>query len=219
MPPGEAFASVEHPKGEFGIYLVSDGANKPYRLKIRAPGFATLDGNVGAVMIADAVTIDWYAEHRFRRDRSLIRPEPSAARITRIPNYTAFRTGLPENRPRTRQVPGRPATIAIMALSCHRAGREGLVGYRHHRRCGQLHRRSAHRGAGSRHLLQHVRRRPSADQDRGLHQPALCLARRRTAPATTSSASWAWTTAKPPLTASSPWSKASAWAPAAIPPC
>jgi NADH-quinone oxidoreductase subunit D len=35
---GEAYAAVEHPKGEFGIYLVSDGANKPYRMKIRPPG-------------------------------------------------------------------------------------------------------------------------------------------------------------------------------------
>jgi NADH-quinone oxidoreductase subunit D len=42
VPEGEAYAAVEHPKGEFGIYLVSDGANKPYRLKIRAPGFAHL---------------------------------------------------------------------------------------------------------------------------------------------------------------------------------
>ena len=40
VPEGEVYASVEHPKGEFGIYLISDGANKPYRLKIRAPGFA-----------------------------------------------------------------------------------------------------------------------------------------------------------------------------------
>ena len=39
IPAGEAYAAVEHPKGEFGIYLISDGANKPYRLKIRAPGF------------------------------------------------------------------------------------------------------------------------------------------------------------------------------------
>jgi NADH-quinone oxidoreductase subunit D len=41
-PPGEVYLPVEHPKGEFGIYLISDGANKPYRLKIRAPGFAHL---------------------------------------------------------------------------------------------------------------------------------------------------------------------------------
>ena len=42
MPEGEAYGAVEHPKGEFGVYLVSDGANKPYRMKIRAPGFAHL---------------------------------------------------------------------------------------------------------------------------------------------------------------------------------
>ena len=42
IPEGEAYAAIEHPKGEFGIYLVSDGANKPYRVKIRAAGFAHL---------------------------------------------------------------------------------------------------------------------------------------------------------------------------------
>jgi NADH-quinone oxidoreductase subunit D len=60
VPVGETYAAVEHPKGEFGIYLISDGANKPYRLKIRAPGFAHLQGlNEMATghMIADAVTI------------------------------------------------------------------------------------------------------------------------------------------------------------------
>src|SRR5947209_8691579 len=54
------YAAVEHPKGEFGIYLISDGANKPYRLKIRAPGFAhlsALDEMARGHMIADAVTI------------------------------------------------------------------------------------------------------------------------------------------------------------------
>ena len=60
VPVGEAYAAVEHPKGEFGIYLVSDGANKPYRMKIRAPGFAhlaALDEMVRGHMIADVVTI------------------------------------------------------------------------------------------------------------------------------------------------------------------
>lgn len=60
VPTGEAYAAVEHPKGEFGIYLMSDGANKPYRLKIRAPGFAHLQGldeMAKGHMIADAVTI------------------------------------------------------------------------------------------------------------------------------------------------------------------
>ena len=60
VPEGEAYAAVEHPKGEFGIYLVSDGANKPYRLKIRAPGFAHLsafDEMVHGHMLADAVAV------------------------------------------------------------------------------------------------------------------------------------------------------------------
>lgn len=60
VPLGESYAAVEHPKGEFGIYLVSDGANKPYRLKIRAPGFPhlqALDEMARGHMIADAVAI------------------------------------------------------------------------------------------------------------------------------------------------------------------
>ncbi len=44
IPAGEAYAAIEHPKGEFAVYLISDGANKPYRLKVRAPGFAHLSG-------------------------------------------------------------------------------------------------------------------------------------------------------------------------------
>lgn len=60
IPAGEAYAAVEHPKGEFGIYLISDGANKPYRLKIRAPGFphlAALDEMTRGHMISDLVAI------------------------------------------------------------------------------------------------------------------------------------------------------------------
>ena len=60
VPPGEVYCAVEHPKGEFGIYLVSDGANKPWRLKIRAPGFphlAAMDEMVRGHMIADVVAI------------------------------------------------------------------------------------------------------------------------------------------------------------------
>ena len=60
VPEGEAYVGIEHPKGEFGVYLISDGANKPYRMKIRAPGFAHLQGldeMAKGHMIADAVTI------------------------------------------------------------------------------------------------------------------------------------------------------------------
>ncbi len=60
VPEGEAYCAVEHPKGEFGTYIVSDGANKPYRLKIRAPGFAHLaaiDFLTRGHMLADVVTV------------------------------------------------------------------------------------------------------------------------------------------------------------------
>ena len=60
LPVGETYAAVEHPKGEFGVYLVSDGANKPYRLKIRAPGFphlAALDELARGHMLADVVAL------------------------------------------------------------------------------------------------------------------------------------------------------------------
>ena len=60
LPEGEVYSAIEHPKGEFGIYLVSDGANKPYRVKIRAPGFshlASMDGMSKGHMLSDVVTI------------------------------------------------------------------------------------------------------------------------------------------------------------------
>jgi NADH-quinone oxidoreductase subunit D len=60
LAPGEVYSAIEHPKGEFGVYLVSDGANKPYRLKIRAAGFAhlaALDEMTRGHMLADAVAI------------------------------------------------------------------------------------------------------------------------------------------------------------------
>lgn len=60
IPAGEAYAAVEAPKGEFGIYLISDGCNKPYRLKIRAPGFphlAAFDEMARGHLLADGVAI------------------------------------------------------------------------------------------------------------------------------------------------------------------
>ncbi|MBX7147333.1 MAG: NADH-quinone oxidoreductase subunit D, partial [Alphaproteobacteria bacterium] len=60
VPEGEVYAAVEAPKGEFGVYLVADGSNKPYRCKIRAPGFAHLqamDFISRGHMLADAVAI------------------------------------------------------------------------------------------------------------------------------------------------------------------
>jgi NADH-quinone oxidoreductase subunit D len=60
VPPGDVYAAIEHPKGEFGIFLMSDGANKPWRLKIRAPGFnhlSAMDTMARGHMIADVVAI------------------------------------------------------------------------------------------------------------------------------------------------------------------
>ena len=60
VPEGETYTAVEAPKGEFGVYLVSDGTNKPYRCKIRAPGFAHLqamDFMCKGHMLADSVAI------------------------------------------------------------------------------------------------------------------------------------------------------------------
>ena len=60
LPEGESYTAVEAPKGEFGVYLVSDGATKPYRVKIRAPGFAHLaamDEMAKGHMLSDVVTI------------------------------------------------------------------------------------------------------------------------------------------------------------------
>ncbi len=60
VPAGEAYAAVEAPKGEFGVYLISDGSNKPHRCRIRATGFAHLQGlefMVKGHMLADVVTV------------------------------------------------------------------------------------------------------------------------------------------------------------------
>jgi len=60
VPEGEVYTAIEHPKGEFGIYLIADGTNKPYRLKIRAPGFAHLSSMnemAQGHMLADVVAI------------------------------------------------------------------------------------------------------------------------------------------------------------------
>jgi NADH-quinone oxidoreductase subunit D len=60
VPPGEVYAAIEHPKGEFGVYIISDGANKPYRVKLRAPDYvhlAALDEMSRGHMIADVVAI------------------------------------------------------------------------------------------------------------------------------------------------------------------
>jgi NADH-quinone oxidoreductase subunit D len=60
VPAGESYAAVEAPKGEFGAYIISDGANKPFRVKLRAPGFAhlsSMDEMVRGHMLPDVVAV------------------------------------------------------------------------------------------------------------------------------------------------------------------
>ena len=60
VPAGEAYGCVEAPKGEFGVYIISDGSNKPHRCRVRAPGFAHLQGlefMVKGNLLADVVTV------------------------------------------------------------------------------------------------------------------------------------------------------------------
>jgi NADH-quinone oxidoreductase subunit D len=60
VPKGEVYVAVEAPKGEFGVYLVADGSNKPYRCRVRAPGFSHLQGLdflTKGHMLADVVAV------------------------------------------------------------------------------------------------------------------------------------------------------------------
>ncbi len=60
VPAGECYSAVEAPKGEFGVYMISDGANKPFRVKVRAPGFvhlSSMDEIVRGHMLADVVAM------------------------------------------------------------------------------------------------------------------------------------------------------------------
>ena len=170
VPEGEAYAAVEHPKGEFGIYLVSDGANKPYRLKIRAPGFphlAALDEMARGHMIADAVAIIGTMDIVF-------------GEIDRSASDEFFRRHDRPFRQGSCQVPGRPKGLGGDGLPGDRAAGTGLrlARKRRGRRCLPGH--ADDRGARGDDLLQHVQ--PAAGgavQAQRLYQSALRAARRR----------------------------------------
>ena len=79
VPAGEVYAAVEAPKGEFGVYLVADGSNKPYKCKIRAPGFAHLQAMDFICTRPSAgrrLGHPRLARHRVRRGRSVMAQAP-----------------------------------------------------------------------------------------------------------------------------------------------
>ena len=80
VPPGEAYAAIEHPKGEFGVYIISDGANKPYRVKLRAPGLRPSRGarrDVARSHDRRRRRDHRHARHRVRGDRPMSAAGPS----------------------------------------------------------------------------------------------------------------------------------------------
>ena len=82
VPAGEVYAAVEAPKGEFGVYLVADGTNKPYKCKIRAPGFAHLqamDFLCRGHMLADVSAILGSLDIVFGEIDRMSRPPPRTA--------------------------------------------------------------------------------------------------------------------------------------------
>ena len=81
VPAGEVYCAVEAPKGEFGVYLVSDGTDKPYRCKIRAPGFAHLAGDGFSLPQIDARRCErdpGFDRHRLRRGGPVMPPRDFA---------------------------------------------------------------------------------------------------------------------------------------------
>ena len=74
VPAGEVYAAIEHPKGEFGVYAISDGANKPYRIKLRPPDYvhlSALDEMSRGPHDRGRRRDHRYAGHRVRVDRSM----------------------------------------------------------------------------------------------------------------------------------------------------
>ncbi len=207
VPEGEAYAAVEHPKGEFGIYLVSDGANKPYRLKIRAAGLRAPGraGRDGARPHDRRRGGDHrHHGHRVRRDRQMtIEASQRAAR------WRALRASEVAKYPADQK---QSAVMACLAIVQHEQGHvspeaeDGIAAY-----------------LGMAPIAVHevttfynmYNQQPvGALQAQRLHQPAVPAARRRQGAGAPVPASSASSPTAPPPTAASPCSPASAWAPA-----
>ena len=152
VPEGETYAAVEAPKGEFGIYLVSDGANKPYRLKCRAPGFphlAALDEMVARPHAGRRRRGDRHAGHRVRGDRPV-----SDTGTGMLSEHV--RAG---DRSLAREVPGRTAAVrrCIAALRAVQHENHGFLTQTLMDAVAELPRPAADPGLRGRELLFDVR--------------------------------------------------------------
>ena len=131
VPPGETYTVVEAPKGEFGVYLVADGTNRPYRCKIRAPGFAFLQaiGFMGSGhMLADMVAIIGSHGHRLRRDRPMsdtARTRRSTAGELRL--HAESRKAKPVYREISAGPAGQRGAAAALSRAAQQHGRLGAA--------------------------------------------------------------------------------------------
>ena len=132
VPEGDTYAAVEAPKGEFGIYLVSDGANKPYRLKCRAPGFAhlaALEEMMPRPHARGRGGDHRHSGHRVRGNRPVNGDINSTGIVTTAdPADSKLRLLAAETRARDRplggEVPARAAALGLHRGAARRAGAE-----------------------------------------------------------------------------------------------
>ena len=185
MPEGETYAAVEAPKGEFGMYLVSDGANKPYRLKCRAPGFAhlaALEEMVPRPHAGGRRGGDRHAGHRLRGDRPVSMSAAHRRRRHRSQQAAAaVGADAPGDRSLGGEVSARPAALGGALGAARRAGAEPrLPDAELMDAVAEYLQTAADPGVRGRELLLDVRdpsvRAPSRQH---LHQHLLHAARRR----------------------------------------
>ena len=160
VPAGEVYAAVEAPKGEFGVYLISDGSNKPYKCKIRAPGFAHLqamDFLCRGYMLADVVGDPRLDRYRLRGGGPMMAVRRLAEPAMQPESFAFTARELRLGQTRDRQISARPPAFRDHSALVARARASGrLAAAEGDRARRRFSRHGEDTGAGSRHLLHHV---------------------------------------------------------------